>query len=681
MPIVIHRLRAFIICSLLSGCFLTTGYAAEDLSASRDSLIQLMNSTLTPARRLELLTHLSDIGLIQDDYTYTEKLWKQAVESGDQDAMFNSVRPLALRYLNVGRLDSADIWIEEARTHLQGKHKEVALQYLGMMRDIRDLTQRKELAQKLVADATTMHLAADPYPYMRRLYALGVIASMTESTNNQLKLKSWSSYLEEGLNIARTLPLGEAYIFRVQFLMGLGGTDLKYTKELMDVYTEFRQLPQIKKRIFLSHQIEIAAIARMLNHGEVIGRQQMDYYFNEFNRMIKLYPQDVVPPLDYYYYSIAIRYYEYIKDYPKAIECCDSAIVNGPKYNMDISYYYEAKSIFLAQSHHWKEAYQTVLDFVAINDSISAQNISDELAELQTQYDVSRLELDKANLIARQQKIYILLASLSMIILAGWLLHVYHTLRITRRLKQNLETESMKAKESEKMKTLFMNSMSHEIRTPLNSIQGFSDIILSEEVEDDLKEEMRESISQGVTQLTNLMDDMLEISQLGCTNDMLPVSPVYIGQLCEECMMIETRKYRKPATDYRIENRCDSKIYLTNREYLMKAICNLLANANKFTQQGSITLSCHEDALQNKLIISVADTGPGIPTEKQEWVFEAFTKIDEFTPGTGLGLYVCQEIVKHLEGRIYIDTSYREGTRMVIELPAEKEPNNVTEKK
>lgn len=671
MKLISNFLRVFALCSLLLSCLLTAGYASENLTASRDSLIQLMNSASTPARRLELLTHLSDIGLILDDYTYTEKLWKQAAESGDQDAMFNSVRPLALRYLNLCRLDSADIWIENVRTHMQGKPREVVLQYLCMMRDIRDLTQRKELAQKLVADTSVALQAANPYPYMRRLYSLGAIAMMMESTNNKLRLKPWNTYLEEGLEISRTLPLEEAYIFRVQFLMGLGSQDLKYTLELMDVYKEFRQLPKVKKRVFLSHQVEIAAIARMLNHGEKIGRQQMDSYFNEFKRLLKLYPQDVVLPPNYYYYYVAERYYSYIKDYPKAIECCDSVIKNAPKYNMDNSYHYEARSKYLAQSGRWKEAYHALTDFVTINDSISAQDISDELTELQTQYDVSRLELEKANLISRQQKVYILLSTLFLIILAGWLLHVYHTLRITRRLKQNLETESMKAKESEKMKTLFMNSMSHEIRTPLNSIQGFSDIILSEEVEDDLKEEMRESISQGVTQLTSLMDDMLEISQLGCTNDMLPVSPVYVGQLCEECMMIETRKYRKPDTDYRIENRCDSKTFLTNREYLMKAICNLLANANKFTQQGSITLSCQEDTRLNKLIVSVADTGPGIPADKQELVFEAFTKIDEFTPGTGLGLYVCQEIMKHLKGRIYIDTSYRDGTRMVIELPAE----------
>lgn len=671
MKIQSNRFKLFAICCLLLGCVSTMAATADPLTVSKDSLIRLLDSASTPSRRLELLTHLSDIGLIQDNYTYTEKLWQQAVESGDQDAMFTSVRSLALRYLNLCQLDSASVWMDKARIHLQGKRKEIALQYLGMMYDIRDLTQRKELAQKLIADSQAVYQPSNPYPYMRRLYALAAIATMMDGYNG--KLKSYDSYLQEGLKIACTIPLEEDYLFRAQFLMGLGSSGLKYTQALMELYKEYRQLPKVKKRIFLSHQIEIAAIARMLHHGDEIGRKQMDHYFAEFNRMVKLYPQDVVPPLDFYYYYVAQNYYEYTKNYPKIIQCCDSVIKTAPKYGMDNVYCYKTKSECLAALGHWQEAYQTITEYMAIKDSIDSENISDELTELQTRYDVNRLELEKANLISGQQKMYIMLASLLVIILSGCLLYVYRTLGITRRLKRNLETESQKAQESEKMKTLFMNSMSHEIRTPLNSIQGFSSIILSgEEIEEHMEQEMKANIEGAVTQLTDLLNDMLEISQLGCTNDMLPVAAVDIEEMCKECMNIETKKYKKPEIEYRIENNCPSPIYHTNYNYIVKAICNLLANANKFTRQGSITLGCHEDSSHNRLIISVTDTGIGIPADKREWVFEAFTKIDDFTAGTGLGLYVCREIVKHLRGRIYVDSTYTGGTRMTIDLPADK---------
>lgn len=239
-----NRLKPYVICYLLFHCTLTLGYASENLTASKDSLIHLLDSASVSSRRLELLTHLSDIGLIQDDYTYTEKLWEQAVASNNQDAMFTSVRSLALRHLNLCQLDSADLWIEKARIHLRGKPKEVVLQYLGMMHDIRSFTQRKELAQRLVADSQVVFQASNPYPYMRRLYALGVISLMLEGSNDQLR--PWDSYLQEGLKIARTIPLEEDYLFRTQFLLGLGSSDLKYTQELMELYKEYRQLPKVK---------------------------------------------------------------------------------------------------------------------------------------------------------------------------------------------------------------------------------------------------------------------------------------------------------------------------------------------------------------------------------------------------------------------------------------------------
>ena len=671
MKIASYPFKIVAIGYLLFCCSLTMVAASDNLTASKDSLVHLLNAASDPSRRLELLTHLSDIGLIQDDYTYTERLWEQAVESGDQEAMFISVRSLALRHLNLCQLDSADVWIRKARTHLQGKPREIALQYLGMMYDIRDLTQRKELAQKLVEDSLIVYQSSNPYPYMRRLYDLAAVATIAEGNKNSLRLRSCNSYLKEGLKIAYSIPLEEDYLFKAQFLLGLSGAGLEYIKQLMALYKDYRQLPKIKERVFLSHQIEIAAIARILCYGHEIGRKQMDYYFGEFNRMIKLYPQDVAPPLDFYYYYVAQNYYDYIKDYSKGIACCDSVIRTAPKYGMDNSSYYKTKSLYLASLNRWQEAYQTVLAYQTIKDSIDSQHIADELTELQTRYNVSRLELEKANLISGNQRVYVVLTSLLALILAGWLLYVYHTLRNTRHLKQNLEMESRKALESEKMKTLFMNSMSHEVRTPLNAIQGFSGIILSGEIDEDMKSAMKESIEDNVAQLTNLLDDMLEISQLGCTTDRLPVAEVPIGEVCEKCMKMERQRLDNPDIVYRFENQCVSDTYLTNRKYITKAICNLLANANKFTRQGSILLTCSEDASRGRFILSVSDTGMGIPADKQEWVFETFTKINDFAPGIGLGLYVCREIVEHLGGEIYIDSAYTQGTRVVIELPNE----------
>lgn len=654
----------FLCCSMM-----TAGSTVNPLLASKDSLLHLCQSADNNERKIELLTHLSDIGLLQDNYDYTLKLWELAVECDDQEAMAIALRPLTLRYLDVCQLDSADIWIKKCETHLKGKRKEALLQYLLMMRDIRDLSQRKELAQKMLADSTALNGKENRYKHMRRLYSLAAIALMTQDNNRSYAMKPFDSYLKEGLEIAESIPLEEDYVFRTQFLTALGRSGPEYTRKLMDVYKEYRKLPNVKNRVFSSHRTEITAIARMLTHGNDIGREQMDYYFGEFNRLIKLYPQDVAPPLDFYYYYVAQDYYDYIGDYRNAILCCDSLIKNAPKYGMSYDYQYEMKSDYLAKMGRWEEAYKAKSRYIEVKDSLDADNLSKDLTELQVQYDVSKLELDKANLIARQRGISLLFIGLVVLILAGWSFYINHMLRLTRRLKKGLEVQTEKALESEKMKTLFMQSMSHEIRTPLNSIQGFSELLLDDVVDDEMKPQMKEAIKNGVSQLIRLLDDMLEISQLGCTNDLLPTWPAEVGAICADCLDQEMQKYAKPDVEYKYDNRCGSELFNTNPQYLGKVISNLLANANKFTWKGSVTLSCSHDAASNKLLISVTDTGIGIPADKREWVFEAFNKVDEFKPGTGLGLYVCKEIVSHLRGRIFIDPSYTLGTRVIVELP------------
>lgn len=642
--------------------------ATEPLTASRDSLIRLLNSTTDNQRKLELLTHLSDIDMLQDKYDYTLQLWNLAIRLDDQDAISTSVRPLTLRYSDVGQLDSTDVWIGYAKTYLKGQKKESLVQYLEMLRDIRDLTKREELARKLLKEEQGTTARADKYNYMRRLYCLGAIALMNDEIGKKLHLQPWDSYMKEGLEIAKSIPLEQDFLFQTQFLLALSSTDIQYTKQLIAFLQRYRQLPHVKSRIFNSHRTEIRAIAHMLTHGEEIGREQMDSYFKEFKRMMKAYPQDMAPPYEFYYPYVAENYYSYIQDYEKVVDCCDSVIKYAPKYKMDCVTFYEDKSRALAALGRWKEAYAAATEYIVVKDSLEAQNAATELMELQTQYEVNKLELEKTHLIARQQKRVLAFIIVLLLITVGWSIYIYRTLRVTRRLKQHLEIQSNKAIESEKMKTIFLNSISHEIRTPLNGIQGFCELILEDEVDPDLKPVIKDTISKNVDLLTALIDDLLEISKLSSATGTVPKTPVSIEEMCTRCMENEKQAHGKESIEYRIDDSCKEVTFLTNQLYLSKVLSNLLGNANKFTTRGSITISCRLKEKDSRLILAITDTGKGIPAEKQEWIFNAFTKIDEFIPGTGLGLYVCREIIKRLDGKIYIDPSYKDGTRVIVEL-------------
>ena len=126
-----------------------------------------------------------------------------------------------------------------------------------------------------------------------------------------------------------------------------------------------------------------------------------------------------------------------------------------------------------------------------------------------------------------------------------------------------------------------------------------------------------------------------------------------------------------PAIECRLDIPEEASVISTNSKYLSFVIGHLLGNALKFTDSGNVTLRYREDEARHELILSVSDTGCGIPVESREAVFDRFVKLDSFKRGNGLGLYLCRLIVKRLSGKIYIDPEYgEEGTRVVIVLPA-----------
>ena len=118
------------------------------------------------------------------------------------------------------------------------------------------------------------------------------------------------------------------------------------------------------------------------------------------------------------------------------------------------------------------------------------------------------------------------------------------------------------------------------------------------------------------------------------------------------------------------ENGC---IAHTHAQYLSLLLRSLLNNANKFTQEGSICLACNCNKEEKKIIISVADTGCGIPVDKQEYIFQRFTKLDTFTHGNGLGLYLCRLIARHMNGNIQIDPGRSQGAKFIFTIPMGKE--------
>ena len=124
---------------------------------------------------------------------------------------------------------------------------------------------------------------------------------------------------------------------------------------------------------------------------------------------------------------------------------------------------------------------------------------------------------------------------------------------------------------------------------------------------------------------------------------------------------------------YSIEGDRNNDLVLSAQNQLSVIISHLLDNANKFTETGEIILAYKHNETENKMYVSISDTGCGIPIDKKEWIFERFTKNNDFIPGSGLGLYMCKLIAQHLDGSLTLDTTYVGGARFILSLPLPKD--------
>ena len=221
--------------------------------------------------------------------------------------------------------------------------------------------------------------------------------------------------------------------------------------------------------------------------------------------------------------------------------------------------------------------------------------------------------------------------------------------------------------EANERKTTFIQNMFHQIRTPLNIISGFTQVLsssineLSEEEIADITFRMMSSakaishISKMLTTSSGLSDLIGEATTFSC------------NELCREA--IASVKLNVPdGVEIKVESELPDTLTIhTNREALLSILEELLDNANKFTHDGSITISCHQKDAD--VIISVSNTGASIPVEARDRIFVAFTKLDSFTEGVGLGLSLSRHIARQLGGDIIYDDTYEEGTRFIVRMP------------
>lgn len=221
-----------------------------------------------------------------------------------------------------------------------------------------------------------------------------------------------------------------------------------------------------------------------------------------------------------------------------------------------------------------------------------------------------------------------------------------------KRREQSLIDAGEKAKESDRMKSAFLANMSHEIRTPLNAIVGFSNL-LAQTTDEQEKLEYVSVIESNNQLLLQLVNDILDFAKIESNTLEFVYKPTDLNELIRD-VDNTVRGRLQAGVELLHSTGNDHCVSMADGNRLSQVLINLLTNAIKFTNKGSITFGYM--LRENEVYFFVRDTGMGIPKEQQKTIFNRFIKLNKTIQGTGLGLSICKNLVELMNGQIGVES-------------------------
>jgi signal transduction histidine kinase len=246
-----------------------------------------------------------------------------------------------------------------------------------------------------------------------------------------------------------------------------------------------------------------------------------------------------------------------------------------------------------------------------------------------------------------------------------------YEIELRKGVEENLILAKEKAECASKAKTDFLSHMSHELRTPLNAVIGFSQLLMEDDLGDSQKRDIGIILSSG-RHLLELINQLLDLSRIESGRLDLNMEAVPLSPLLRECrVLLEPMAQQRGIGLAGLFSCHEQAVAWVDRLRLKQVLLNLVSNAIKYNREnGSVEIRCQETP-GHHLRISVIDTGPGLDEPSQQLLFQPFERLgaaNSRVEGTGIGLFVCKQLVEAMGGTIGVQSRIDEGSEFWVEL-------------
>lgn len=504
--------------------------------------------------------------------------------------------------------------------------------------------------------------------------AYNTIANLTSKA-----LESYQDALNELQHISAVHPYRTQLLLKISNILQRRGRLEEAEKVLKELESILRQEPDYPTEFFFNIEKTNYAIS----HGH-LAQSYLDEAFVHLQKMDSIYHEH---PEKFYRFHLdytTAAYYRAMGNWDKQYwnKALDIYTQLQKEYSSNKrSTYYRWTSlekIYLCKiqgmtmeaCHIYQELYPPI-------DTLASQNYIRQISAVKAKYQIDKIAIasnEEYNKIISS----ILIGSIILLILFSLLAIRLRKQQIrVAQSTQNLAISRTNAENATRAKSIFLSNMSHEIRTPLNALSGFSSLLTQEGLDTETRHQCNEVIQQNSELLLKLINDVIDLSSLEFGKLQFCIGKHDAVSICQN-VMDTVNKVKQTQAELLFSTELEEMIIETDDSRLQQVLINLLINATKFTPQGSITLELKMDT-DGIAFFSVTDTGCGIPRDKQATIFQRFEKLNESAQGSGLGLSICQLIIEHIGGKIWIDPDYTEGSRFCFTHPVSQSNRKETE--